>query len=80
MKYVTALFLLVFASVVSANGGLSIDTVERHMGKPALDKTADVTVDHARLAHGSIDKFQVGDNKPALADTNTKKDGADSSI
>lgn len=80
MRLVATLLLTVFFSVAYANGGLSIDTVEKHMLKPALNKTSDVSIDHARLAHGPIDKFQVGENKPKLADTSENKNSADSSI
>ena len=80
MKIVTALLALGFAGVVSANGGLSIDTVEKHVIKSKLDKTSQVTIDPARHAHGPILKFQVGDNKPALANTNTYTNRSDLSI
>ena len=80
MKIIAALLALGFTGVVSANGGLSIDNVEKHMAKPMLDKTSQATIDPARLAHGPILKFQVGDNKPALANTTTSRNRADLSI
>ena len=80
MKAIVMLTLLVITGVVSANGGLSLGTVEKHMAKPTLDKSTVVTIDAARLAHGPINYFQVGDNQAVIAETKDKSDDADSSI
>lgn len=39
-----------------------------------------MAVDTSRLAQGPIDKFQAGDNKSVIADTNVDKNVTDSSI
>ncbi len=80
MKFITVLILLSFAGVAFASGGMSFGTVEKHMGKPTLTKSSSVVIDAARLAHGPIDHFQVGDNIPAIADIENKGKGTDSSI
>lgn len=55
MKIITTLMLLTLASVVSANGGQTLDTAKATDDISTIDSRSDT----ARLAHKSTDAFQA---------------------
>ena len=73
MKLVTTFLLLVLTGLASANGGLSLGTVENHMVKTELVTTPLIAIDHAQFAHGPIDRFITVDSKTEIADIDTSE-------
>ncbi len=57
MKLVATMMLLVLASVASANGGLSLDTVDKHSNVSSYVSSDTIKIDVRKLAHGPIDAF-----------------------
>ena len=80
MKVIVSLSSFIIASVASANSGLALGSVKKHMVTPKLDKSPSVKIDTVRLAHMPVNYFQVGDNKPVVADTKADSSATDSSI
>jgi len=68
MKKLLPLAVLVVASTASANGGLSIDTVEQHANADQWQQTNSVTVEIVTQA--PVDKFNAyKSNTQSVVDT-----------
>ena len=68
MKLVATMMLLVLASAASANGGLSIDTVDKHSNVSSYVSLDTIKVDVRKLAHGPIDAFINDSYKSEVAE------------
>ena len=67
MKILATLMLLALTSVASANGGLSLGTVDQNSGVPAYSNSNDGSIDTSKFAQAPVDQFEMAINESEIS-------------